>query len=151
MMSNHRFAFVVLAGALAASPSLADTPIAAGSQIKINVPVNVSDLMPEVTQVAVKCVVRKGPNGIAWGAQLRPVSGNYNGVVTVSIDKLLGTHKLSELGQVNNYRCTLILVGPQNTEAFPEPSQQFVWAQPKPDTPFVREVFGSYPPPASDN
>ncbi|HUO51445.1 MAG TPA: hypothetical protein VMT93_02920 [Gemmatimonadaceae bacterium] len=84
-----------LAAAAFAAAAFARPAAAQAKDFTITVPVNVSGLPSNITEMGISCTIMPedygdGRNAIAGGVQRFPVSGSYSGTVTISMNALPG-------------------------------------------------------------
>ncbi len=143
-----RALFLLLAMLALSSAALAATSV----PVTLNVVVKVSNLMPEVTDVAVKCVLKPGDgpalsSGNATGEGKAPVTGGaFDGKVTVPIT---GDYTLATLQQINEktyWACGLFLINADGSEVRAGGPSSPVWAQGVTTAPLVAGIYGDFPP-----
>jgi hypothetical protein len=122
------------------SPALAD-------DFTISVPVEVSNLMPQIGKVGVHCSVldsKQSQLGAGWSPLVAvDAKGNYKGTLIAKITANPGV-----AAQAKTYRCTLALAFPDGklyaTDLTVSPAPDDL-GKPKPGTPFVPAVTGPVP------
>jgi hypothetical protein len=143
---------VVMTAAAARAETLApgEVMIRGSAPITFRVAVKVSNLMPEVAQIRVRCSLQHGTVPIVHGETTTQVStaGNFEGVVTVPVNILYPNQNETRVAQVNNYNCALQLVSNGNPPQVwaPDKSNAPVWAQPKGGSVFANSISGKFPP-----
>lgn len=137
---------------IASMSALSSAVLAATSvPVTLNVAVKVSNLMPEVTDVAVKCTLKNsdGPSltsGNGTGEGKAPVAdGAFDGKVTVPIT---GNYTLETL-KINNktyWACGLFLINADGSEVRAGATSSPVWAQGVATAPLIGGIYGDFPP-----
>jgi hypothetical protein len=127
-----------------------ETIVRGSAPVTFKVAVKVSNLMPDVAQVRVNCVLLQGGVPIVHGETTTQIasSGNFDGVVTVPLNILYPNQTEVKISQATNYNCSLQLLSnstPPQVWA-PDKTNAPVWAQPKTGTAFVKNVGGTFPP-----
>jgi len=143
---------VILMPAAARAETLApgEVMIRGSAPITFRVGVKVSNLMPEVAQIRVRCSLQHGSVPVVHGETTAQVStsGNFEGVVTVPVNILYPNQNETRVAQVNSYNCALQLVSNGNPPQVwaPDKSNAPVWAQPKGGSVFANSISGKFPP-----
>lgn len=143
-------AFLMTAVARAETLAPGEVMIRGSAPITFRVGVKVSNLMPEVAHIRVRCSLQHGSVPIVHGETTAQVStsGNFEGVVTVPVNILYPNQNETRVAQVNNYNCALQLVSNGNPPQVwaPDKSNAPVWAQPKGGSAFASTITGRFPP-----
>lgn len=148
---NLRNAIAAGLGVVSMSGASSASLAATSAPVTLNVAVKVSNLMPEVTDVAVKCVLKAsdGPNlstGNGMGESKAPVAdGAFDGKITVPIT---GNYTLETL-KINNktyWACGLFLINADGSEVRAGATSSPVWAQGVTTAPMVGGIYGDFPP-----
>ena len=147
MKTRLRFSLVLGAIGLA----LAQAAFAA--ELTFRVPVNLSNLHPDVKRVRVVCGIgasESAPVNILTGFMSAPINigadGAYRGTITVEINELGGLTP-ERRAAVRAWGCFLVLTNTVSGSALgrwvpPGLSGGPVWAMPKSGTPFSSQVHG---------
>lgn len=127
-----------------------ETMVRGSAPVTFKVAVKVSNLMPDVAQVRVHCVLNQGTVPVVHGETTSQISttGNFDGVVTVPMNILYPNQTDVRISQANNYNCSLQLLNnatPPQVWA-PDKANVPVWAQPKPGADFAKTISGKFPP-----
>lgn len=127
-----------------------ETMVRGSAPVTFKVAVKVTNLMPEVAQVRVHCVLLQGGVPIIHGETTSQIasSGNFDGVVTVPVNILYPNQTEVKVSQATNYNCSLqLLSNATPPQAWtPDKSNAPVWAQPKAGTSFIKNIGGTFPP-----
>ena len=155
-MSLKRFSvvfallFMATNGAKAQTLAPAETMVRGSAPVTFRVSVKVSNLMPDVAQVRVHCVLQQGTVPIAHGETTSQIatSGNFDGVVTVPVNILYPNQSEPRISQANSYSCSLQLLNNATPPQVwtPDKANVPVWAQPKAGTQFTNTITGKFPP-----
>jgi hypothetical protein len=139
-----------LADATAQSLSPGETMVRGSAPVTFRVAVKITNLMPDVAQVRVNCVLHQGVMPIARGETTSQVSssGNFDGPVTVPVNILYPNQTELKISQATSYNCNLQLISNGNPPQVwsPDKTNAPVWAQPKSGTKLVKSISGSFPP-----
>ena len=150
--------FAALLGALVVSATAAhaqtlgpgETMIRGSAPVTFSVAVKISNLMPDVANVRVHCVLRQGATPIVHGetTSLVSSSGNFDSVVTVPVNILYPNQTEVKISQATHYNCSMQLLNNGNPPQVwaPDKADAPVWAQPKAGTAFVKNISGTFPP-----
>lgn len=127
-----------------------ETMIRGSAPVTFRVSVKVSNLMPEVAHVRVRCVLQQGGIPIVHGETTTQVSssGNFDGTVTVPVNILYPNQTELRVAQATNYNCALQLISNGNPPQVwaPDKTNAPVWAQPKGGSTFASTISGKFPP-----
>ncbi len=149
-MYSHRLIGTVrwaLSGPICAVAVLLMTGLAPcwAEDFVINVPVDVSDMEPDVQQVQVSCYVHATENedgeriGVGIGVAPIATTGEFNGVVRVPIDALPGR----DVNRAQGFVCTLMFSNGLSMETERDRGTQ--GAQVKPGTSPTLQIRGALP------
>ena len=142
--------FVPVTGASAQLLGPGETVVRGSAPVTFKVAVKVSNLMPEVAQVRVHCVLLQGGVPIIHGETTSQISssGNFDGVVTVPVNILYPNQTEVKISQATNYNCSLQLLSNATPPQMwaPDKANAPVWAQPKAGAAFVKNIGGTFPP-----
>ena len=137
-------------GAAAETLAPGEVMIRGSAPVTFQVTVKVSNLMPEVAHIRVRCSLQHGTVPVAHGetTALVSASGNFDGVVTVPVNVLYPNQSETRMSQVNSYNCALQLVSNGNPPQVwaPDKNNAPVWAQPKGGSVFANSISGKFPP-----
>ena len=141
----------LVTGARGQSLGPGETMIQGTPPVTFQVAVKVSNLMPEVENIRVHCIVQQStaaPIMHGYTTTQIPTSGSFDGVVTVPVNILYPNQSVARISQANSYSCVLELVNNGNPpQAWaPDPINAPVWAQPKTGTKLVKSISGTFPP-----
>jgi hypothetical protein len=143
-------ALVPVTGASAQSLGPGETMVRGSAPVTFKVAVKVANLMPDVAQVRVNCVLLQGGVPIAHGETTSQISssGHFDGVVTVPVNILYPNQTEVKISQATNYNCSLQLLSNATPPLAwtPDKTNAPVWAQPKAGTQFVKNIGGTFPP-----
>ena len=143
-------AIIPLSGASAQLLAPGEQMIRGSAPVTFRVAVKVSNLMPDVAQIRVHCVLQQGVVPIVHGETTSQISssGHFDGVVTVPVNILYPNQSEVKVSHATNYNCSLQLLNNANPPQVwtPDKSNAPVWAQPKTGTVFAKSISGKFPP-----
>lgn len=149
LVSALIFASITAAGGQILAPG--ESMIQGTPPVTFRVQVKVANLMPEVENIRVHCIVQQSaaaPIMHGYTTMLVPSSGSFDGAVTVPVNILYPNQSAGRIAQATAYNCALELLNNGNPpQAWgPDPTNAPVWAQPKAGAKLVKSIGGLFPP-----